>query len=301
MSEDNFEEIKEQLQDAIEGVDEAPEVLEHNEAPKQERKERKHMSQEEWEAAGRDPAKYKDKQTFDKDGSFFEKIESQTKYIKNLEGKLKKLEQRAHMEEQAAYENLRHNYTFERDQAILNSRLDKYHEAEYKLNSLRAPDPIEQEPDEYIAEVANIDRDFMEKNKSWWNYDSIENIQMVSEASELAEELKPLLFNGSISERRLVNLVEDHMAKKYPHKFEDDYSTEDAIQNVKEEINSLREEMTRPRAASVETNSIPRSKFTDKDLPSSIREIYVEAKRGGYTNKTAKQYYDEYKKAGGRD
>lgn len=298
-----IQEVQEQLRDAVDGIDSPPEVIEPGEAPKRERRERKHMSKEEWTEAGKDPEKWKPREKFEEHGSFYEKIDTQHKYIKNLEKKLKKLEQKAQHEEYNRYNYERNQYLTERDSAILNGRLDKYYEANNRLEQLRGPEQYYTEeyemPEETIAAVNERDRvddDFMERNKHWWNEDSIENAKMVQEARDIADQLQPLVLNGRFSIYDIVDHVENEMAKRYPHKFDYEDDTHSELNSLRDEINSLREDTRKPKAAAVETNSISRSKFSLKDLPADVRDIYSEAVKRGMTKLTPKQYLTQYKR-----
>lgn len=298
-------ELHDEIQAALDGKGEAPKIVDtKKEVPP--KKERKHITKDEWVAKGKDPEKWKSPEQFDHDGSFFEKIESQTKYIKSLETKLKKLEERSHQEDKSRYEQTREYYLSERDKAVLTGRLDKYNEIQRNIEQLQAPEEpqYERRTDHYSSdEERDLDQSFINRNKGWWNYNSIENMKMVGEASQLAKELSPYLRTGEIDAHRLISLVEEEMSRRYPHKFgtdeEDDEvdETQEAIEAVKDEIKSLKEEVSKPKAPIVESRGIPKSKFTEKDLPKELRELYLEAKRKGFTSgMSPKEYYDEFKK-----
>lgn len=297
--EENKEELQLALDDAIEGAGDPPKIVETVEELEKEeskpKKERKYLSKEEWEASGRDPAKWKDPEKFKEHGSFFEKIESQTNYIKSLESKLKKIEQEQKQRKKEELEYHRRNLEYKKDLARLNSQVDDYAQADEQLRNLQNFEMEHHEVDEdyqaFQQEAARIDEEFKEKNRDWYNLDSVENIRMAERAENIAKELFQYVQGGQMGMHKLVSMVEEQIRKEYPHRFDDDEG--DLSSSIREEIATTRQEMENLKQAKVESSTYRKSKFTVRDIPSEHRSIYQEAVQRGMTKLTPKEYYDK--------
>ena len=295
-----------EIESALEGDAEPPKIVENNKeklAAEKEEKEKpkekrtpKYMSKDEWEAAGKDPDKYKTKEQFDKDGTFLEKIESQSSYIKNLENKLKKVESKQVEREAQEYNYTRQNLENYRNRAYMNGHINDFLQAEEQLKYLQPPE-YEPEENTFYKEAQNEDNAFKERNKDWYNIDSIENMQMAGRAEHLSSQLiETYVSQGRMSVKQMIDLVEDQIKKEYPHRF--GYDDEEDLKDIlRTELAETRREI-QDLAPKVESNSIPRSKFATRDIPAPHREIYQEAVRKGLTKLTPKQYYDKLR---GRD
>jgi hypothetical protein len=248
-------------------------------AKKDKEKGPRYWTKEEWEAAGKDPAKYKSKEQFEHDGQYFKKIEELNKTIK-------KLETRLYQEDKAKFENHKRELENQRFQAIAQADPYTTYQLEQQLYSLQEPEaPVYEEEvstqNEFVEKITKADRDFEERNASWLTDRSFEAEEMREYAKELAERRINELRGQKMDPEELITLIEQELKRQYPHRFEDsteddddDYEddTSNKLDAIREELADLKETKKYP---TVESNSYSKSKVTARDIPREYRDIYL--------------------------
>jgi hypothetical protein len=240
----------------------------------------RHWTRDEWEAAGKDPAKYKSREQFDKDGELFKERDE-------LKRRMKDLEKRLYHQDKEKFDRVKNDLFVQKAQAVHQGDLYRTYQIEQQLADLQYQEPqapVEEVDNSYAQREQTAVQSFVQKNDSWLNEKSLEAIEMREYMLQIDSRLLTYIESGQLSPEEAVSIVQQEIEKKYPHRFkqhydddeesdEDNYQEEtlDEIRALKEEIKSLKE--PRPQAE-VESNSYVRSKFTTRDMPKQYRDAY---------------------------
>lgn len=160
-----------------------------------------------------------------KRGSFFKKIATQKREIEDLKVKFKNLASHLTKTEQSAYDRAIKDILKERDEAVDVGDRQAFEAAEQKLTSkqqeMEASKDQFEKPTVQPVEVPEA-KEWMEKNKTWFNEDTPENKEM-KEAAILVDEFigKQAKDQGkTLSPAEHLNLVEKRIKQLYPERFE---------------------------------------------------------------------------------
>jgi hypothetical protein len=155
---------------------------------------------------GWDPSGPKSAEEYKKDGEIIQG----KKKIKELEAALNAVTSRFDTLEKKTYDKAIKELQIQQQAAREDRDFDRYDQVTKEINDLSS------EPEAKVPDNAeSLVRSFSERNSSWYNTDSGENIAMMKEAQEI-EELLP----SDLSLEDKLNKVEEAIKAKYSHRFE---------------------------------------------------------------------------------
>ena len=169
-----------------------------------------------------DPGKrYKTAEEYLEMGSFFEKIDSQSKQIKNLEKNIKQLSGDFKKARETGYKQALADLEARKRAAVEEGDTLAYDVAQREVEKLQeeATTPKQPEIDPKEAELMEIVNDFKERNKEWYNADSYENLEMKRYADIVDVEIAR--SNPNIDPKEHVMLVELEVHKRFPDRFKE--------------------------------------------------------------------------------
>lgn len=221
-------------------------------------------------------ANKKTPEQFVKDGSFFRKIDSLNKRIEQMSTVIQDLDSHNKKVAQAAYEKGLKEALARRAQAVRESDLDAFNEAELELKNLReqqvpkVEQPVNQSSPPNPSEDMKV---WAKENENWFNS---QNPRLVREADGLYVLEKE--ENPNLSDREILQRVKDAIVRLHPERFENPN---------KERAPSVgKSSITSSKASSYE------SKLTDRQL-----NLLKQAQRAG-SKITAEDYAKQLKMIG---
>lgn len=200
-------------------------------------------------------------------GSFFRKIESQSKELRELRDVVKRLDDHNRKIADASYKRGVEDAISQRTSAIENGDIAAFNKAEAELKRLETIKPVEETPKS--PEVSQDMRDWVEANKTWFNNTSAKNIRMVKEADGLFMLEKS--DNPNLSDKEILEVVKDKIAALHPDVF----------------VNPQREKpiaITKTSTVSQNSRATLSGRLTDQQL-----KLYEQAKSVGISL-TAEEY-----------
>ena len=220
-----------------------------------------HLSKEEWIAQGRDPAKYKSPEEFDKTGKLIGELYTLKKKLEQQEITQRALVEYQERTAQREYEKARKEL-----EAKLNASkedLDVEGVAHY-TTELTKLNEVEQQSQIQRANVVrqSAQEAFIERNQHWFND---RNPDLKQRAIEIDSELKTQFPNASYEQ--LADLIEAKMIKEFPERVLGQQKI--ARPNVSPATSSVNK-------TAVNTNSVKR---TFQSLSPELKEVYSAHKR----------------------
>lgn len=179
-----------------------------------------HITKEEWVKAGRKESEWKSEEQYEKDGSFFRKIEAQNKKIDELlEFNRQALERNAKLAKLAAEDKLKTLNNAKLD-AINNGDANRVMSIEQKmaiaqeeLKQIEIPKAIPP-----VVEPSKEGAEFAKRNASWINGTDQESHRIKVLAKKVIEYLNETAPNTSESDG--IKEIEAEIRAKFPHRFE---------------------------------------------------------------------------------
>lgn len=189
----------------VEESSEDPEVVERA-------KKYGHLSKEEWIAQGRDPAKYKTPEEFDKTGKVIEQLYSLKKKVDQRDREIQALVDYQQRTSQREYERAKQE--LEQRLALSKDDMDMEGVARYSQELTRLQD---REESSHIQQRQQMQQAaqaaFLERNAHWFND---RNPDLKQRAIEIDNEIKSLYPNATFEE--LAKKIETRMQYDYPER-----------------------------------------------------------------------------------
>jgi len=174
---------------------------------------------------------YKDKETFDRDGSFFKKIEAQNRKIDELIEFNRQSIEHGRKVEKAAYEKALRDLQIEKIELIKNADAEGVIALEQRaevvkeqIKEFEKPIPIN-ETNNQVLDAESIY--FKERNSSWINGSSEEDKRMQAMSRAVISYLQETEPN--ISSKDAVDRIENELKEKFPKRFENQYKDKPAL------------------------------------------------------------------------
>lgn len=197
---------------------------------KEEVKEHKgHMDRESYVRKYGSDEGYKDKETFDRDGSFFKKIEAQNKKIDELLEFNRQALEHTKKVERASYEKALRDLQMEKIELIRQADAEGVIAVEQKAAVVQEQIKAFEEPASKPAQQ-QLDAEaisFQERNSAWLNGSTVEDKRMQAMARAVITYLQETEPN--ISSKDAVTRIEDELKEKFPKKFESEYRNKPAL------------------------------------------------------------------------
>lgn len=203
---DNQEELVEIQEEAVqeevvEQEDVDPEVVERA-------KKYGHLSMEEWVAQGRDPAKYKTPEEFDKTGKVIEQLYTLKKKVDQRDREIQALIDYQQRTAQREYERARQD--LEARLAAAKDDMDMEGVAHYTRELVQIQN---NEQNNQVQQRQSAQQAFIERNQHWFND---RNPDLKQRAIEIDNEIKSIFPNASFEE--LAQKIETRMQYEYPER-----------------------------------------------------------------------------------
>ena len=257
---DNEEEIVDNEEEVVDNAEEKePEEQEDGEIVERAKK-YGHLSKEEWVAQGKDPAKYKTPEEFDKTGKVIEQLYSLKKKVDQRDREIQALVEYQERTKQREYERAKQD--LEARLAHSKDDMDMEGVAHYSKELVRLQDneqtsrAQQMQQAQYAAQTA-----FLERNQHWFND---RNPDLKNRAIEIDNELKSIYPNATYEE--LAQKIEARMQYDYPERVLGTAQRNRPISSGKSSINKT----------AVNTSSV---KSTFQKLSQDLKDTYSATKR----------------------
>jgi len=171
-----------------------------------------HLSKEEWEAAGNDPAKYKTPEEFDKTGKVIEQLYSLKKKVDQRDREIQSLVEYQKRTSEREYERAKQE--LETRLADSKSDMDMEGVSHYTKELTRLQDSEQTSKAQQNQQAQQAAQTaFVERNQHWFND---RNPDLKNRAIEIDNELKRIYPNASYEE--LAQKIETRMQYDYPER-----------------------------------------------------------------------------------
>jgi hypothetical protein len=154
---------------------------------------------------------------FVKDGSFFKKIDAQNKKIEELLGVVKNLDEHNRKIAESSYNKGVRDALEKRKAAVESGDVLEFNKAEEELQNLQKIKPTAPAANPQGNVVTQDMLDFVEENKSWFNHNSSENKDLVTECDWLFS--KELTKHPDKSHKEILQTVKQQLTLLHPEKF----------------------------------------------------------------------------------
>lgn len=148
-------------------------------------------------------------------GSFFKKIDSQNKKIDDLVYTVKELAEHNKKVESAAYNKGIQDALVRQREAVINGDLEEFDRASRDINTINTAAPP---PKSTEAPLSSDAKEFIDKNKSWFNQETPENAEMFKFAVVYGDALQKA--NPNLSDAQVIKELESVVKMKFPTRFE---------------------------------------------------------------------------------
>jgi hypothetical protein len=162
----------------------------------------------------------KSPEQFVRDGSFFKKIDAQKKELQELKELVKMQLEHTRKVEKAAAEKKLAEAQQEKLDMISRGDIEGFKIAEQKEQAVKEMlvEPIVQQTPVVPAPLSDDIKSFVERNKSWCNFDTPENKAMAEDADLILQ--RTAQRNPGKSEQEILSIAEESIKRLYPHRFE---------------------------------------------------------------------------------
>lgn len=235
-------------------------------------------SKEEWVQAGKDPDEWKPAKRFLKDGELFEKINSQSKTIKDLQKKLETVVNYTKTVEQKTREKTLQELEALHVKAVEEGDVETAKRVNKQIVEIeKTPvEAVEDEKSDPVNEQRQLVDDFKARNK-WFGAD--EELTDAAVAIEMAIRRR----NPGIPLNEVFKQVEDKIKKTFSDKFENP---------IKDKPSTI---VAPSQEATIKSKDSKKTSWND--LSKEMRDIYTMMKNAGVYN-NLEEFIDEHKRLG---
>ncbi len=243
-----------------------------------------HLSREEWEAAGKDPAAYKSPEEFDKTGKILDQLYSMRKKVDQRDREIQALVDYQQRTSQREYDKAKQ----ELEQRLAGSKDDMDVEgvAHYTKELVKLQGAEEHSHVQKLQQLQQqAQQAFMERNEHWFND---RNPDLKQRAIEIDNELKGIYPNATYDE--LARKIESRMQYEHPERVQgNERSSRPVVSSGNSSINKT----------AVKTSSVSR---TFQGLSQDLKDTYSATKRivesRGDKEYTVNDFINQLKKDG---
>jgi len=202
------------------------------EVKKEENKEHKgHMDRETYIRKYGSDEGYKDKETFDRDGSFFKKIEAQNRKIDELIEFNRQSIEHGRKVEKAAYEKALRDLQMEKIELIRNADAEGVialeQRAELVKEQIKEFEKPVMTPETQQQQLDADSLSFQERNSSWIKGTTTEDKQMQAMTRAVISYLQETEPN--ISSKDAIERIENELKEKFPKRFDNQYKDKPSL------------------------------------------------------------------------
>jgi len=220
-----------------------------------------HISKEDWIAQGRDPAKYKTPEEFNKTGEVIEQIYSLKKKVDQRDREIQALIE--YQKRTAEREYAKAKQELEARLSASKDDMDVEGVAHYTRELTRLQDmEAQNQQNEYASAQRRAQEDFIERNAHWFND---RNPDLKARAIEIDAEIKDLYPNASLDE--LARKIEARMQYEYPER---------VLGAAKRNAPAIAPSSSSVNKTAVNKSSVSR---TFQSLPQDLKDTFAATKR----------------------
>jgi len=221
-----------------------------------------HLSKEEWEAAGNDPAKYKTPEEFDKTGKVIEQLYSLKKKVDQRDREIQSLVEYQKRTSEREYERAKQE--LETRLADSKSDMDMEGVSHYTKELTRLQDSEQTSKAQQNQQAQqSAQTAFVERNQHWFND---RNPDLKNRAIEIDNELKGIYPNASYEE--LAQKIETRMQYEHPERV--------MTSNSRSRPSVASSSQSSVNKTSAQTSSVKR---TFQGLSQDLKDTYSATKR----------------------